>query len=269
MTKMDMDILQMKQNKMADLHCHLLPGIDDGAKDEFTSLNLLRTQINSGVNKIALTSHFNCEKISLDNFETLRKKAFDRMMKLLLESEIDTSDLVLKLGAEVLYSPSLSKINLRRLCLENTNIMLLELPTNMFPAFFDETIFAIQSQGITPVIAHIERYPYVMKNPTILCEWIDQGIYTQVNAETILMDDKQTRLCMKLIKWNLVHVLASDAHSVNQRPPNYIEGITKVSTVLGKDAAELLKENANALFEGKMPDIDTIHYPKKMFGIWR
>ena len=249
---------------LSDLHCHILPQIDDGAKDESISIKMLQIEYQSGVTEIAMTSHFDCEKISLDNF---LKKRFIAKKKLMSEAALkfkEAANINIKLGAEVYYSPNLSRIDAGKLCIEGTNFMLMELPTDRKPPYLDETIYNLQSMGITLLIAHIERYPYVMDNLPILCDWIDKGIYTQINAGTILHKGKQAKICHKLIDWNLVHVMASDAHSVDKRHPNLAEGLD----LLSGDEKERLVKNANDIFWGVMPEITEIYCPRRFLVRW-
>ncbi|WP_102343056.1 tyrosine-protein phosphatase [Galactobacillus timonensis] len=252
------------KSPLADLHCHILPQIDDGAKDESISIKMLQMEYQSGVTEIAMTSHFDCEKIKLDDFLKKRLVAKKKLMSKAILNFKAAANINIKLGAEVYYSPNLSRIDAGKLCIEGTNFMLMELPTDRKPPYLDETIYSLQSMGITLLIAHIERYPYVMDNLPILCDWIDKGIFTQINAGTILRKGSQAKICHKLIKWNLVHVMASDAHSIDKRPPNLAEGLD----LLTKDEKKRLIQNAHNIFGGVTPEITEIYCPKKFLGRW-
>lgn len=252
---------------LTDLHSHILPGIDDGAKDEEVSVQLLKMEYESGVRQIALTSHFNCENQDLNEFLLQREKSYERMCREMCQFHFD--ELRLKLGAEVFFSPNLCTIDIEKLCLEETDFLLLELPTEMYPAYFFETVYKIQARGITPIIAHIERYPYVMSNPNILCDWIDCGIYTQMNAQAMFWQNKTGRFCSDLFKWNLAHVLSSDTHSLKRRPPNLSEGIEALKQRLGQPITENVLYNADSIFNNIHPEINMIHSPKKIFARWR
>lgn len=254
---------------LTDLHSHLLPGIDDGAKDASESVKLLKLEYDSGVRQIALTSHFDCEKISLSDFLVSRRASCLQMQQAVADSGYEWSGLTLKTGAEVFFSPNLCSVEPEELCIQGTPFLLLELPTEMMPAYFSETIYRLQACGITPVIAHVERYFYVMNDLPILCDWIDQGMYIQINAGTILNGGSLAKLCLKLIKWNMCHVLASDVHSVNRRPPDLSEGLHAVSARLGQSAADRLLHNADLMFNGREPIIKEMHYPRKFLKRWR
>ena len=242
--------------------------MDDGAENEHVSIQLLKMEYSSGVRQIALTSHFNCENQNLEDFLQRRSRAYEHMSREMRSISCILNGLQLKLGAEVFFSSNLCDIDVSRLCIEETNFLMLELPTDLFPAYFDETIYQIQSHGITPVIAHIERYPYIMSNPNVLCDWIDCGIYAQINARTILYQNKAGRLCLDLLKWNLAHILASDVHSVNKRPPNLSEGIYTLTQRLGQSITEDILCNADLIFNGSHPEIKKMHVPRKILGRW-
>lgn len=253
---------------LTDLHSHLLPGLDDGAQDTAASIELLKLEYNSGVRQIALTSHFDCEEISISDFLKLRQASYSQMKQAMANSSYTWNDLELKLGAEVFFSPNICAVEPEKLCIQGTPFMLLELPAKTMPTYFSETIYQLQACGITPIIAHIERYSYVMKDLPILCDWVDQGIYIQINANTILNSGSQAKLCLNLLKWNLCHIVASDAHSTHKRPPNMNAGLDAVSNRLGQSTANQLIRDADLIFNGNYPVAKEMHYPRKILGRW-
>ena len=143
---------------MTDLHCHILPGIDDGAKDTAVSLELLRREYEDGVRNIAFTSHFNSERTTVEAFTAKRQAAFEQLTAAL---EGQPMQFDFKLGAEVFFSPGLCELDTRALCMGDTAYLLLEFPTTHKPHFIRQTLYQLQQQGIVPLIAHIERYPEV------------------------------------------------------------------------------------------------------------
>ena len=172
---------------MTDLHCHILPGIDDGAKDVSVSLELLRKEYEDGVRNIAFTSHFNSERTTVEAFLEKRAAAYARLTEALKEEPMDFR---FKLGSEVYFSPKLCELDAKALCMGDTAYMLMEFPTTHKPHFIKQTLYALQEQGILPLIAHIERYPYVLDDPTLLYEWVAAGAYAQINAGALLQDAK-------------------------------------------------------------------------------
>lgn len=156
-----------------------------------------------GVDGIVFTPHFRCDDCTLEEFLDARDQAY----KLLLESMPD--DLrewfTFKLGAEVYFSPTLSKIDLSKLCFGGTSYMLVEPPftSDIRPAFLDEILYTISSRGITPIIAHVERYPYILSDPTQIYDWVMAGYLVQTNAKTVVSGDKMIK---KLLAWGLYNL---------------------------------------------------------------
>ena len=218
---------------MTDLHCHILPGMDDGAKDTAVSLELLHREYEDGVRNIAFTSHFNSERTTVDAFTAKRQAAFEQLTAAL---EGQPMQFDFKLGAEVFFSPGLCELDTRALCMGDTAYLLLEFPTTHKPHFIRQTLYNLQQQGIVPLIAHIERYPYVLEDPTLLYDWVAAGAYAQINAGALLEPKLCKKLC-KFIQWGLVHVISTDTHSPDKRPPRMAQGVQQLEKLLGKGDA--------------------------------
>ena len=243
---------------MTDLHTHILPGMDDGPKTLLDAIALLERAAIQGVDRIALTSHFSCENESVEAFLARREMAFSALR------EACPKELSLKRGCEVYFSPRLLTENVEALCLEGTKVLLLELPVLQKPAFLREVLTALVQNGITPLIAHVERYQYVAQDPRILADWVELGALIQVNAQSVL----DGGLARKLIKWGLCHAVASDAHSIRYRPVNLRPALDTVGKVLGADRAMELERNAADLFSGRTVVPGPYRMPKKVLGFW-
>lgn len=249
---------------MTDLHCHILPGIDDGAKDVSVSLELLRREKQDGVNNIAFTSHFNSERTTIEAYTEKRARAFDTLCGALKNEPMDFE---FKLGAEVFFSPKLCDLDVGKLCMGDTSYMLIEFPTTHKPHFISQTLQDLQARGILPLIAHIERYPYVMNNPQLLYQWVAAGAYAQINAGALL-DAKTRKQLLKFISWGLVHVVSTDTHSPDKRPPKMREAIDILEKKLGPEAAQEIVRNGDELFHDQELDSSQPHNPKKVLGLW-
>lgn len=250
---------------MTDLHCHILPGIDDGAKDVSVSLELLRKEYADGVRNIAFTSHFNSERTTVEAFLKKRAAAYAQLTEALQDEPMAFR---FKLGSEVYFSPKLCELDARALCMGDTAYLLLEFPTTHKPHFIKQTLYALQEQGIMPLIAHIERYPYVLEEPTLLYEWVAAGAYAQINAGALLQDKKLCKKLCKFISWGLVHVLSTDTHSPDKRPPRMAEGIQAVKNILGAEVADQIVHNGDELFDDQELVTISLHRPQKMLGMW-
>ena len=97
-----------------------------------------------------------------------------------------------------------------------------------------------------PLIAHIERYPYVLEDPTLLYDWVAAGAYAQINAGALLEPKLCKKLC-KFIQWGLVHVISTDTHSPDKRPPRMAQGVQQLEKLLGKETAARIVRNGEGL----------------------
>lgn len=235
---------------MTDLHTHILPGIDDGARNPDISMQLLELERRDQVNRIVLTPHFNCERETVKQFRQKRRKGVLDLAGPLGKSDVQIE---FKLGAEIYFSTALPQLDLRTLCFSNTDILLIELPVEYNPGFTKDILFDLQMQGYRPLLAHVERYPYVLEHPEMLYELVCAGIYTQMNAASLLRPARDTKVIKRLIGWNLVHVLSTDTHSVHRRPPLLADGMKQIRHWFDEDMAVAMQKNADALFEGKEP----------------
>lgn len=253
-------------SQMTDLHCHLLPGIDDGARDLNMSLALLRQEQAQGVTNLVFTSHFHPDEQDLHDFLKARNRAFGQLVKT-LETR-GPQPFAYKLGAEVYFSPMLSELDVSLLCFTRSPYLLIEFPFTREPAFIDRVLFDLMTRGVRPIIAHVERYEWLNERPEVLCDWANEGIVLQSNAGALLRDEKRARYIATLIDHNIVSVLSSDAHHPEHRPANLSAGYQAVADRLGEDTARELQENGNRIFRGEeiLDRLPTM--PKRRFGKW-
>lgn len=235
---------------MTDLHCHILPGIDDGARNPDISIQLLRKELQDGVNQIVLTPHFNCERETVPEFHKKRRRGVMDLAPALSENAIKVD---FKLAGEVYFSPELPNLDLKGLCISGTNILLVELPVDYNPGWTRDILFELQMQNYRILLAHVERYPYVLEHPEMLYDLVEAGVYTQVNAADVLHKPRETQALRNIIGANLVHVMATDAHSVHRRPPLMGEGLAQIRHWFGERMEKRMIENADLIFKGQAP----------------
>jgi protein-tyrosine phosphatase len=252
---------------LTELHCHILPGIDDGAEDGAMSRELLAGEYADGVLQLALTSHFNSERDKIDVFLKRRRGAWERMVAQLKGTPM-AMKMQFRLGAEVYFSPQLCEIDAKKLCISGTPFMLLEFSVRRRPYYLKETLYHLQTLGIVPMIAHVERYPYIMADLTQVYDWVSAGMIVQSNAGSFLRKNKMQKRLLKMVDWDLIQVLASDAHDPARRKPNLAAGMRTVARHLGQATAGRLAANAQAVFNGKQPAVMP-HAPQKVLGRWR
>lgn len=252
---------------MIDMHCHILPGIDDGAKNIEDSLELLRAEKEQGVDKIVFTPHFNPERVSIDVFLKLRAESYESLKKAEGFSELGIET---KAGAEVFFSVRLMEMDISRLCFEDTGYILIELPTNVRPYGLTHTLTKIMDRGFTPILAHVERYEYFTHDPTMLYDLVTAGCAAQVNAAAVVNGPTVRGVsALKYIDWELAQIICSDAHSIDTRPPNTKAAYSLIEKKLGGHYTDWLESNSLSIFNDKILDIPVIDKPKKFLGRWR
>ena len=203
---------------MIDFHSHVLPRIDDGARDETESAALLQMLSDQGIDRLAVTPHFYAESRTPEQFLEKRAVSYERLRSVLTPGSPE-----IRLGAEVFYYPGISRMEqLARLCLEGTNLLLLEMPTVEWRrAMVSEIIEIERTRGLSVVLAHIERYAEFKKRDVIE-RLLDEGVSLQINAEALL--NRRTRgRAMKMLLRDEIRFIGSDCHDPKNRPPQMME----------------------------------------------
>ena len=237
---------------MTDLHTHILPGMDDGAKTVEDSLAMLRMEYDQGVDTVVLTPHFYRDRENPKHFLHRRRESAMVLARRVLElPEQERSRLPqMLLGAEVAWWPGLGDWEeLPELCIGETKNMLIELP---FAPWNDRMIHQLYEffggTGITPVIAHLERYLKIQR-PEHIREVLELGVPVQVSAE-ILLHPMVRGGAMKLLRQNQAHLVASDCHDCTKRPPNVAAAMAVLRKKLGADSVNQLIRRGDELAGG-------------------
>ena len=162
------------------------------------------------------------------------------------------------------FTTALPSLDLRALAFAKSNYILIEFPTTCHPAGIDETLYAVRQRGYTPILAHVERYPFVTEDPTLLYNWVSEGCLAQINASGLVREGRTAHWLLKLLEWNLVHLLCTDCHSIDARPPNLKAGYSKLPTPI----ARRLRRNSIEVYLGNelVPPEPT--KPQYRFGRW-
>lgn len=217
---------------MNDLHTHILPGLDDGADTVETSLAMLRQEYAQGVDTVALTPHFYRDREHLSDFLQRREEGYHKLLAAIAALSEEEKEALpdLLLGAEVAWVPNFAQLpGLEKLCYQDTKFLLLELPFGSW----DDTLFRqiydlMNCRGITPIIAHIDRYWGTQKKEQFETLF-SLGVPVQLSAEPLLHFTTRGR-ALRLIKTGKVQMLISDAHNLTDRQPN----LGKASDILCK-----------------------------------
>ncbi len=234
---------------MIDLHTHILPGMDDGAKDVKTSLALLRMESAQGVGTVVLTPHFYRDREEPQHFLTRRASAAQALaaaIKALPEPEQNALPR-LALGAEIAWVPHLADWSeLPELCLGPSAYFLLELPFYPWTDQLINQLYELPGRtGLTPVLAHIERYLRSQK-PQYLEAVLDLGFPVQVSAEPLLHLTQRGPV-LRLLRTHRAQLVASDAHDPTTRPPNLGEAFQLLRRKLGEEKSNYIESRTSEL----------------------
>lgn len=244
---------QEKREPMIDFHTHLLPGIDDGSRDIDETEELLDMEERQGVNQIIVTPHFYASRDSVDRFLKRRSDSYEKI-KPLFERKKDIAGLYF--GAEVYFFSGIGDARmLPKLCIEGTDVLLLEMPFCQWDDVIYENVKKIiHEQRLTVVLAHIERYVGFQKNTDVWERVMSLPLYQQINGGCFL-DWKRRRFPVKYLKEGHTAVLGSDCHNMHLRKPNLEEARAYLQKKAGSMildrcdnlAAELIKGAKNKL----------------------
>lgn len=235
---------------LVDIHCHLLPVIDDGSKDWQTSLKLARAAVKDGVTHAVVTPH------------TLNGRYINHKQDIIkltdeFQQRLDEADIPLTVfpGQEVRLSGDLPQALADDDILfldEDSKYMLLEFPSDDVPAYAKDMIFKVMQRGITPVIVHPERNQRILDEPTILQELIEQGCLVQITASSYMgtFGKEIEDVSREFIQAGQCACFASDAHDLPQRQYQYREALEKLRQEFGSDLAQEYQANARALVNG-------------------
>lgn len=221
---------------MIDFHSHFLPEMDDGSSSVHESIQMLKLSFDMGIDTMISTSHYysNCENVN--NFLG-RRDAKLQKLKHSLESINDIPQIVM--GAEVAFFSGMSDVKeLRKLCIGNTNYMLLEMPFCEWSSLTTkELIRLINNRGIIPIIAHVERYFSHRQKKVNIEELLSLGVAIQTNAGA-LINSSQKRSILKLLDAGKIHLLGSDCHNMTERRPNLDSAIKIIQKEIGSSCVK-------------------------------
>ncbi len=230
---------------MIDIHCHLLPNVDDGSDSLNLSRQLLINAKKEGINKVCITPHFT----RLDNYKYKKNELLPLFNKLV----DDTKDIGIKLylGNELYIDSELDTLltNNEVCSINDTKYVLVEFPFNIYKDEFDEYLYNI-SLDYKIIIAHPERYKYVIENNDFVLKWIKRGYLLQSNQNSLFIKENK-KVVFNLIEKGYLSFICSDAHNIN-RPLTLIDAYNLISHKFNIDIANLLfEENSNRVLENK------------------
>ena len=237
---------------MVDLHCHVLPAIDDGSESLDQSLEFCRVALADGVTTLVATPHQ--KPGQYDNPpQAIHHKVLE------LQGALQEAGVAVEIveGAEVYCTPDLpQRVKNGQVTTINAagRYLLLEFPYQQFPLRPEETIFQLKLAGITPVLAHPERIAFFIGDMKRLEVLVRLGCLTQVTAAALLggFGDRARDYSFRMLERGLAHVISSDAHDTVYRPPILSAARDAAAEVVGPERAlALVSEVPRAVCEGR------------------
>ena len=225
---------------MFDLHSHILPGLDDGAKTIEESMKMLRVAAEDGIKGMAATPHGKDVREAgalgsvSEHVETLNRLAGEETLDIKIYVGME-NHLTLDLP-ELVASGAGFPIN-------GGPYILVELPFDSLPGFTDEVLNRLQEQGLTPLIAHPERQADIMRDPSIMGDLVGRGMLGQVTSTCILgrFGSEVRDTAEILLKKGWVHVISTDCHRpTGPRAPMMAKSVVEAGKIVGLETARAM-----------------------------
>lgn len=248
---------------MIDIHTHILPGFDDGATDIYDSLEMAMMAIDSGVKAMVATPHCNIPGMFDNYYGEEYIEIFQRTEQIFEKEGIP---ITLYSGMEVFVTPDVPRLlsEGKLLTINGSRYMLVEFAFDEDPDYVQRMLKKIKELGVCPVIAHAERYEFVKEDLQRVYYWRKNGYLVQVNKGSLMgrFGRGAEYASHRLLRHNLVSVIASDAHSPFQRTPYMLDAYEELS----KDYSErylqvLFEENPRRICK----DLPTVCFELKSF----
>ena len=241
---------------MIDFHNHILPKIDDGSNSIEMSLDMLKIAYQQGIKEVVNTVHFQHPKVDgiEISYDIIQEKT------LILQKKLDQNNIPIRIhiGSEVFYLPNLMQIKDDPLAtIGNGKYMLIEFYPHIIPEDHKQIFFELKMNGITPIIAHPERYKQIQKDTSLVYDWLNTGCLIQVDAGSVLgtLGKSSYIAAENIIKNNWCQILGSDAHN-NRR--NFIlkDAYLIVKNWIGDNAKLLVYDNPRSVLEGNPINVE-------------
>jgi len=220
---------------MIDIHCHILPSLDDGPLTIEDAIEMARIAGEEGITDIVATPHV---KENIYPVGAISEKTHA------LQHEIDRNNIPVNIhqGGEIFYLHHASLDVLNRFSINQTRYVLIEFPPTHLPTIYETVVFNITINGYAPIIAHPERNLSIIKNPVLIHDLKKKGALIQLTAGSLTgYFGRDVQICSEYLmqkKW--VHLIASDAHSADYRPPALQNAFDRAKKLGGEHYAGML-----------------------------
>lgn len=233
--------------QIIDFHSHILPEIDDGSASVEQSIEMLRIEAEQGIRHVIATPHFYAKYDTPENFLKKRNEAEARLR----EEMAKHADLPqLSVGAEVYFFPGMADSDaLRVLTIEKNGCIILEMPQLPWTESMYREIEGIAvKQGITPIMAHVDRYVRPFQTTGMMNRLADLPVLVQANANFFLQP-RTRRTALRLLREDRIHLLGSDCHNLTSRLPNMGQALEMIERNLGSEVLSRIEDYQRMLLQ--------------------
>lgn len=234
---------------MIDIHCHILPGLDDGARTIEETLQMLQIAKERGITDIVATPHI---------YPDFYFPEMEKILEAYNEVKNYVSGVNLYLGTDLHLCPETIKYlkEGRALTINNGSYVLIEPPEFFGAMELLEMLFQLRGEGYYPIITHPERYQIFREKKELLFKIVEQGNFLQLTSASITgyFGETVQNFSRELIKEKIVHLVASDAHSPRRRIPFLKDAYEKISEWGSKDYSMYIEENSLKVLNNEIID---------------
>lgn len=241
--------------QMVDIHCHILPGVDDGAESIYDTLDMADLAYRSGTTQIVATPHCNITGVYENYADELYWNSFHSAQETIRREGIPVTLLP---GMEVFAQENVPELirSEKVVGINSTKNLLIEFDFTEEREFADSILEKVAATGMTPIIAHAERYRFVQENPAVVLSWMQKGFHIQVNKGSFWgrFGKGAEKAAYRLLNHNLVTAVASDAHSCVHRTPHMADVYSFLCEDYPKEyIKDLFYTNPDRLCHGQPP----------------
>lgn len=242
--------MKIEKSGFIDMHCHILPNVDDGSKNMQMSIEMLDIAYQEGIREIVATPHYHPGRPIIEYARLVEQ--YEKLKKEVIRTH---PDMTLHLGREVYYTSDIPEAieQGKPLSMAGSRYILVEYSPDTEYSYIRASIYNILQAGLNPIIAHVERYKHLVETNDHVCELRKMGALIQVNAASVMGKTgiRQRKNVRKLLKEQYVDFISTDAHSAGTRAPRMRECDAYVTKKYGQDYADkLLKDNPRMVIEG-------------------
>ena len=247
---------------MVDIHAHILPGLDDGSDRTLTSLRMADLAVRSGVTDLIATPHSN-QRGRFENYASESLTAqFHRLKEAVSREKLD---LRLHLGMEVYATSDLTQLyrDGMLLTLAGSRYLLMEFNFHDDAYYMERVLRDVLDLGVTPILAHPERYQALQALPDIMVDWVRCGVHLQINKGSLsgFFGRESFRLAVTMLEHDLASFVASDAHRADQRTPVLLDTYRWIASHYSEHLADrLLRRNPERVLRNE-PLLECGAYP--------